>query len=155
MKKEEFTDAAILVGQEENEENCFRLETLTLSSKRSPKSLLKLRKKHADKYEGKAGKKYAVLFYSIDENKHVKITDFFRAILVDPKFYVKNLLINSGTLAIAADEFMLNEVWKSSARKGTDSGIYKRCVEMLSLFWIKDDLTSQCSKEYYEKHVRK
>lgn len=151
---EKFDGDAVLIGY--NKKNfSLQLETLAICGKRSKKAIDKLRESKKDKYEGKVGKRYAIAFYDISGEK-LKVTDFFRAVLVDPKFYVKNLMIKSNIMAIVADEFILNEVWKSKARKGTDVGNYSRLVEMLNLFW-KDatDLTDQTTKEYFNKHVTK
>src|SRR5580765_1022092 len=44
-----------------------------------------LRESTKEKYRGIAGKKYAIAFYEMSDDKLV-VTDFFRAVLVDPLF---------------------------------------------------------------------
>jgi hypothetical protein len=146
-----------LISFNQNEGFSLHLQTVFINNTRkTEKTWKKLREKLKEKYEGKSGRKYAVVFFRIGE-KDIEITDFFKgAVLVDPKFYVRNMMERNKICAIAVDEFSLKEVWKSKASKKTDIGLYQRVLEVLDLFWHSaSDLTKQQSKEYFEKNVRK
>jgi hypothetical protein len=146
-------DAVLISYNKENFK--LRLETVVMECKTSKKSLQKKREKMKEKYEGKAGRKYAIAYYKIGD-KSLEVTDFFRAVLVDPEFYVRNMATKHKTLAIVVDEFALSEIWKSKGKKTTDEGMYKRCIEVLNCFWREvGDLTSQTSKEYFKNKVTK
>jgi len=83
----------------------------------------KLREETKEKYSGILGKKYAIIFYEITE-KELVVTEFFRAVLIDPEFYIHNLYFKHGIMAAAVDEFTLNENWKSKAERETDEGLF-------------------------------
>lgn len=109
----------------------------------------KLREKRGAMYRSPIGRKYAVLFYEV-EDKGLIITDFFRCVLVDPDFYVRQQLKN-GILALAVDEFSLCEKWLSNARKKTDFGVYSRIGQFLAQMWQTKDVGDQLSKERFEQ----
>jgi hypothetical protein len=152
-------DDVVLIGYDKQN---ARLQIQTIAhiggeedKSKKKKKYANLRVKKKEQYEGKAGRKFAIAFYTLGENK-IYVTDFFRGVLIDPHFYVRNLLSKNGILAIVADEFVLNEVWKSRKKKGTDAGTYGRLVEILNAFW-KDvsPVLDQSSKDYFDKHVTK
>ena len=113
------------------------------------KKIEKLREETKEKYSGILGKKYAIIFYEITE-KELVVTEFFRAVLIDPEFYIHNLYFKHGIMAAAVDEFTLNENWKSKAERETDEGLFCRLVEFTHMFWGKiTNLLPQATPEYF------
>lgn len=138
----------------------FQVNVVNIDDAEHPKkNYAKLREKLGDKYKASMGRKYAVAFYDVNKEGKMVITDFFRCILVDPEYYVRQQ-IKAGIMTIVVDEFTLIEKWKSRAKKATDVGVYTRLGEVLSVMWnsvldIKFDFKSQLTKEYFQKNVAK
>lgn len=151
MKK--FTKDAVGISYDRN---TFELvvKDIVVNDKTSRK---KNYKKLRGKYQTSCGNKYAVLFYKFTKDKLV-VTDFFRCVLVDPDYYVKQQK-KFGINAMAIDEMTLREKWLSTANKNSDFGVYSRAVEFLSTIWAEIygalGFVDQQTKHYFDKHVAK
>lgn len=127
-----------------------------IESKDKEETLNKKREETNEKYSGILGRKYAIVFYEITPEGTINITDFFRAVLIDPFYYVKNLLVKDGVMAAVAEEFTLNEKWTSKLSaeedKESDFGLFCRMVEFVDVFW-KGCLNKQqqASKEHFSE----
>lgn len=127
------------------------------SSTKSDRQLLNMREKKPE-YVGKAGRKFVIIHFTLGE-KSLIITDFFRAVLVDPEFYVRHQFKN-GVYAIVCDEFTLSEVWTAKRlRKKSDFNMYRRLVSMLGYVWHKvaslKELNEQMTEKYFKDQILK
>jgi hypothetical protein len=157
FKIPECDDDAVMVSFNPTT-NRMRLEAVEIESDvKSPEEFEELRQTTKDKYRGLSGKKYAVAYFKIVETG-ILVTDFFRgAVLIDPKFYVRNMYDNHNVYTIVADEFSLSEMLNPDEwEKDTDLGLYGRLMMVLNTFWGKlGNMEWQISKEYFEKNVIK
>jgi len=138
----------VLIGFDRSDYKLMVRSTVVTPVAGSEERIKQLREETKEKYSGNLGKKYAIVFYEISD-KSLVITDFFRACLIDPEFYVKNLF-NNGVLAAVVDEFTLNENWNSEAERETDFGLYCRLLEVVNVFW-RDvcNILPQATQSYF------
>jgi hypothetical protein len=133
------------------------IKSITVNDEVNPeRDYEKLRAELASKYTAPCGRKYVVLFFQFTKTG-LFVTDFFRCVLVDPDYYVKQQRAN-GFYAIAIDEFTLLEKWISSARKTTEYGVYFRAVQFLTVIWRRiygdDNFINQMTHHYYDTIIK-
>ncbi len=123
-------------------------------------AVLAVKKKKGKKYLTNGYKHKYILFYDVVVRENaapeIKVTDYFRAILIDPAYYIRNLWKEGKQLAFVVDEFAVVEKTKEikdKSKKRDHFKIYCYCVNFLSNIVGQGyfDMSKQKTKEHFEK----
>lgn len=129
---------------------------LTDNAHMTDEQIFAFKKSKIHEYLVNEKEQHYILFYRVDDakNKTMKITDFFKAVLINPKFYVDNMF-KQGQPVLVVDEFSLKELARFDHLKQDKKpfGCYLKALHILNhLFdgYFAKSLESQLTYESFK-----
>lgn len=147
----------IFVGPNEQKQRVEPIPFRFTGEELSPDEVEMLRKNTAKKYMRNGHRLHYIMFYRIVDGA-LKVTDFFKAVLLDPEYYVKHQY-NANQPCMVIDEFIVKEVMKNAAGMKKKEGVkpyncyVKSLVALNNLFegHFMNELLAQATYDHFKK----